>query len=239
MKKSLRLAVIGSLAVTGMFIGSVASAATFNFADMASEPGDPNYFGEMGFSTLTVTVDGITVNATGTDNADYLTYLADPGSYAGSLNNYSAYLDGISSGRKAGLGVCKVLTSGDQCDPSSDDNATAGEVLILDFGQELTISDLFFRDAQHFTFPDNTTEDFSLFIDGSFVGIFTYGSPLLSSFTGTEFAFAADDFSDGRFVADNDQFYISNVSAVPLPAAVWLLGSALGGLGFMRRRNTK
>lgn len=29
---------------------------------------------------------------------------------------------------------------------------------------------------------------------------------------------------------------ITAASAVPVPAAVWLLGSALGGLGFYRRR---
>jgi hypothetical protein len=31
----------------------------------------------------------------------------------------------------------------------------------------------------------------------------------------------------------------TKVSAVPVPAAVWLLGSALGGLGFMRRKQAK
>jgi hypothetical protein len=29
-----------------------------------------------------------------------------------------------------------------------------------------------------------------------------------------------------------------NINEVPIPAAVWLFGSALGGLGWMRRRKT-
>jgi len=221
-------------AVGGMLLGASANAATFDFVAMADNPGDANYQGEKGFTSFSATVDGITVTATGTDTGDFLTYLADPGSYAGGLNNEFAYLDK----NTAGLGVCTVLTTNDQCNPSSDDNATADEVLILDFGTEVTISDLFFRDANHNAINFGSGEDFSLFIDGVFAGIYQYGSPLVASFTGTQFAFSADDFNDGRFVADGDEFYISNVSAVPVPAAVWLLGSALGGLGFMRRRKS-
>jgi len=41
-------------------------------------------------------------------------------------------------------------------------------------------------------------------------------------------------------VGTSPQFAINNVvvSAVPVPAAVWLFGSALAGLGWMRRRKT-
>jgi hypothetical protein len=42
------------------------------------------------------------------------------------------------------------------------------------------------------------------------------------------------------YYADNNGAFTANVSlsAVPLPAAVWLLGGALGGLGAIRRRST-
>jgi len=220
------------LSLAALGLSSTVSAATFDFVAMADNPGDANYQGEKGFSALNVTVDGINLIATGTDTADFQTYLNDVAAYAGSLDNEYAYLD---SGT-AGLGVCTVITPGDQCDPSSDDNVTADEVLILSFNTEVTISDLFFRDADHNPIAAGSGTDFSLFIDGSFAGTFEYGSPLAASFTGTQFAFSSDDYTDNGFINDQDQFYISNVSAVPVPAAVWLLGSALGGLGFMRRK---
>lgn len=236
--KNLTIKTLGAIALTAMV--STAGAATFDFVAMADTNTDANYQGEKGFEALIVSVDGITLTATGTDTADYETYLSDTLGYQGALDNEYAYLD---SGT-AGLGVCTLLNSPSsaQCNPSSDDNATADEVLSLEFGTEVTIEDIFFRDANHNTYGD-TVDDFSLFIDGEYEGTFAYGSPLLGSFTGTLFGFSADDFNTetGMFTADGDEFYISsaNVSAVPVPAAVWLLGSALGGLGFMRRKQAK
>jgi hypothetical protein len=40
------------------------------------------------------------------------------------------------------------------------------------------------------------------------------------------------------FLAQDDGALTGTVSAVPIPAAVWLFGSALAGLGWMRRRQT-
>jgi hypothetical protein len=41
---------------------------------------------------------------------------------------------------------------------------------------------------------------------------------------------------------NNNTFGLSlvsgSVSAIPIPAAIWLFGSALGGLGWMRHRKT-
>jgi hypothetical protein len=42
---------------------------------------------------------------------------------------------------------------------------------------------------------------------------------------------------DGEWFTTNDG-YVANFSAVPLPAGVWLFGSALAGLGVLRRRES-
>jgi hypothetical protein len=55
-----------------------------------------------------------------------------------------------------------------------------------------------------------------------------------SSFGGVD-ADSADGGSGNHFVMDNFTF---TSTVVPIPAAVWLFGSALAGLGWMRRRKT-
>lgn len=52
--------------------------------------------------------------------------------------------------------------------------------------------------------------------------------PLLTGFSSFEQR-STDLFGDVRYVVSG------NVSAVPVPAAVWLFGSALAGLGWLRR----
>ncbi len=46
-----------------------------------------------------------------------------------------------------------------------------------------------------------------------------------------------DDNDWGR-VLENPGVWTSSITAVPVPAAVWLFGSALAGLGWMRRRKS-
>ena len=64
---------------------------------------------------------------------------------------------------------------------------------------------------------------------------------LFSSITGHG-KFAVQLFSDSFSQTDPELFSVlalqveGNLSAVPVPAAVWLLGSVLSGLGFTRRR---
>jgi hypothetical protein len=45
-------------------------------------------------------------------------------------------------------------------------------------------------------------------------------------------------FSDPVYTQDNVGTYLVRTSAVPIPAAVWLVGSALAGLGWLRRKPT-
>ncbi len=50
---------------------------------------------------------------------------------------------------------------------------------------------------------------------------------------------ALTGFEEAEFFGGDRRYVIAGtLSAVPLPAAVWLFGSALAGLGWMRRRQT-
>jgi hypothetical protein len=70
----------------------------------------------------------------------------------------------------------------------------------------------------------------------------TFSSPLTNS--GGEIALDSSSGIFNQYIYDggyvSPQMFITggSVSAVPVPAAVWLFGSALGGLGWMRRRKT-
>lgn len=128
----------------------------------------------------------------------------------------------------AGLGVCTVLDSGDQCNPSSDDNLTIGEsvTIIFDFIVELT--SIVFSDEFHD--PVDPTE--TLMIDGTEM---TFAAASAATFTGTTFTF-------GYGTESPDQYYISAMNVervtVPAPAALGLIGFGLAGIGVARRRRS-
>lgn len=214
------------------FISTSVQAATFNFGDYAdgvntngatfSNSLGNNGLGEFGYDAYSVTNGGITVTASGT-------YVDG----AGNTQAASAYMDGKWR-NLAGLGVCKVLDSGDQCNPSSDDNVTANEALKLVFDTTVSLDGLRLVNGDHFT---NFIGDFSLLIDDSLSYTLSLAEfPLLSNYVGRTFEFIslAGLNSDYR-----EEFYINTleVSTVPLPAAAWLFGSALlGFFGFTRRK---
>jgi hypothetical protein len=158
--------------------------------------------GELGFRTFDWTESGVTLTASATYNGG-LAY---------------AYLDAGT----AGLGVCRVATSSNQCTPSSDDNVTTGEVLKLSFDKLVSVSMLstYFRDTDHKLYgsiPDSV----QVSIDG---GSWTQLNTL-TSLVGHQF--------DLRTTSNLGQFYVSvmDVTAVPEPST-WLL-FGLGLLGFI------
>jgi hypothetical protein len=90
--------------------------------------------------------------------------------------------------------------------------------------------------------------------DQLFMRLSTFGTDISASVwkmsaSGTEMmatiAVQDDAFSEGRnglymFAREGSRVFIDDVmiTAVPVPAAVWLFGSALAGLGWMRRKTT-
>ena len=218
----------GAILSTALMASSIASATTFDFAAIAN--GDSSYGftgGEFGATAITFTQGGLTLIASGSDtntNAIYNAYLDSSWTHSG-------------GGGNGGLGVCQVLSSGAQCNPGSDDNVTINENLMLSFDTQVTITDTTFRNGEHNTIFGDGAE-FDLVIDrglvSEFSGTFTLEHLFTTDITGTTFEFMNLNTID----TDPFRFYISamEVTAVPVPAAVWLFGSGLLGLAGIARR---
>jgi len=194
-----------------------ANAATFDFAWIADNVAP----GEHGATTLNFNSGSLGLAASATDVATEKAV-------------YNAYLDE----GNAGLGVCKSIDTNSQCTPSSDDNVTFGEVLRLDFSDEVLITSIAFLDGHHGTdFKGN----FDVAIDGGVFTSYALVDFFISGLQGQSFLFANNNNQGLGTRAYKEQFYISalSASAVPVPAAVWLFGSALMGLfGVSRRKST-
>ncbi|MEE4346566.1 MAG: VPLPA-CTERM sorting domain-containing protein [Paracoccaceae bacterium] len=145
-------------------------------------------------------------------------------------SNYNPYFD---SGN-AGLGVCKILDSSAQCDPSNDDNVTSGEWVKLTFDSAVTLSGLSFRNANH-NLINTSNSTLRIGIDGAMAASTTFASAAGAIFTGI----TSIQFKYGG--NHPDQFYLSaaNVAPVPVPASLPLLVGALGVMGFGARRRKK
>jgi len=214
----MKILTIISLAFAALAGVQTVNAATFDFVSEAAG-------NERGVSTLILSDGGITLNATGQQtlaNGDTDT-----------AKTAFVYLDDLSGGRPAGLGVCKAL-SGTQCTDSGDDNVTLDEKLTLDFGQLVTISEITMRNGTHRTSFDGK---FKLNIDGAGWVAYDLDDTITQLFTGQVFEL----WNNNTSVAADKEFYISTmtVSAVPIPAAIWLFGSAMLGFVGIRRNNKK
>ena len=231
-----------------------ASAVTINFIDLTENEiskGDAtDGLGETAWTTLTIPA-AFEPNTFGLEITGHATNDND--------NQQFAYLDWGT----AGLGVCKDAVvdnssatgnTGNRClndDGSSnagDDNVTDHEYLELVFDQDVVVDNLWFNNNHDGGFGTNS--------DGSEDMVTIGVGPLATVvddpggvFNGNAFDLALG-VGIGPFTVlqgeklwiafNNEQFYLSamEVSAVPVPAAIWLFGSALVGfVGFGRRRS--
>ena len=172
----------------------------------------------------------------------------------GVTNTGSPYLDGPGGGEPtAGLGVCSRLDGAAQCVPSNDDNITSGEAVRVVFngapGGVFSVNFIRFLGEGHVDFNDNNTNTLLIGVNGiisltryTFAGaVAAAAGGAFSALQSIEFYF--DDAAWAGFIANannlaanGDQFYIGQLSDVPLPGAIPLLLSGLAGLGFAARR---
>ena len=228
MKKQL----ITLLGVAIFGFSSIAGATVYNFADEGDRL-------EMGY-------DGFDTGVTGGNPMPTGLRLGSSG---------FVYMDGSNNDGPAGAGVCNKLNGGGQCDPASDDNQSVGETMRVSSLTEATILELVFT-GNHDPIVAGTTISLTtnlgggpaiidLSIAGTTVGDLTTlalapGVTSLSYTVITGTTLVPDGEGDFFKVEVDGQLYLSAVktSAVPLPAAVWLFGTALAGfVGFGRRRS--
>ena len=168
--------------------------------------------------------------------------------------NQFAYLDW----GNAGLGVCKDAegapsgsntgSSANSCAPRSDDNVTIHEYLEFSFNQDVVIENIWFNNNHDNGFDGGD----EITIGGVDYAVETRGyAPGMAGFEAiTNGVDANGDHGIGSFYLDgsdtlriafkNEQFYVSGIefSAVPVPTAFWLFGTALIGFVGLSRRTS-
>lgn len=231
---------IKALLVLAAMASSSAFAATFNFAADADAfwganiAGADKYEGtfDQVYGLTTIDIDGRAAAAgtTGKNANDGITVTASATNSSGLANPF------MDSGN-AGLGVCsngfdssgKSTCSTGVGPNQSDDNLQNPETLTLDFGVMVAITNLVIRDLNH-NLIINTAN--AIFINGTGYSTDSSGLLNLAGLVGAKI-FDFEGQIDGT-----PELYLStmSVSAVPIPAAAWLFGSALLGFISLSRR---
>ena len=240
-KSNVGTAVMAASFAAGLLSTGAASAATasWDFGTLANgnEQGYVEYVAPV--------VNGIALSAFGT------TRVTSTGDVVSDPVPAFAYMDGYSSGKPGGLGVCKVLTAGDQCSPSNDDNLSVGEILRLEFSTLVRIDAMTLRDGDHNPLGSSGPEGFkvSSVSDAALVAVNAWAtngvadlSGLGANRVGTTFWIQTrilPDLVGSELEFDKIYLETLTVTAVPVPAAAWLFGSGLMGLaGVARNRRT-
>jgi len=224
----------GFVCLAPLLSSGIASAALFdyNYTNLAVTGGST-------LDSVGMTVDGIAVDVTA--------YTIDNDG-AGNISSTSLLSGGtgvyVSSSTSGNLGV-RSNTTGDGTNMdggASGDAADLDEGLLFIFDQEVRLDFINFD-----SFTEFNADDFNLTVDGvsilvdynaNEVSSLVTNDPLqfdhyyFNNIVGTEFLIWAD--------GDTDSFRIDEmiVSAVPVPAAVWLFGSGLFGLIGVARKKT-
>ncbi len=141
------------------------------------------------------------------------------------------YLDPVFSSRPGGLGACTVIAwATDFCDPNiagNTDNVGVGESVTLTFGQKVDISNLSFNSGNHKSLNNSPQ---TLLVNGVQWTFQNLIAAALSGITVLTLAYGGSNATE---------FYVSSLTAVPIPAAAPLLLSGLAGLAFAGRRKRK
>lgn len=226
MNRSLKVTMAASALLA---FSPVSNATLFDFAQWAVDNG------KEGFWSFNLTGDGLQLTATATEL-----------NLNGSRGSSQVFLD------TAGMGVCKQMGASadkDTCvslqpkngsgNPADDDQIDPawGDQLVWSFDANIASIQVHLTNYNH---GDFISKNFEYSLDGSSWMTATTngaGHAMLGLGGGRDVLFrsAASELDQTL----NESFYIShaNVSAVPIPAAIWLFGSGLIGLvGIARRR---
>ena len=217
---------------------SVANAAIIDFVQLTEGSGG---LGESAWTTLNITNSEFSLDITGTKDGNAATAYLD-------YNHAGLGVCGLGAGTKltTNLDTTRTGLSSNVCWEGSDDNVTTGEYLSFVFDTNVRIDKIWLNNTHD---PDRNILDPDLItIDGSdykgpgngyapTTSYSNYGSSV-NNWLGSFNVNAGHEFT----IAFNDQqFYVSGmeISAVPEPSILTLIGLGLFGLGFSRFRNKK